>query len=53
MSAIKPIPTAPKTNPKSLQNLYTPKEVALQRRFVISLTEIVIIFGGQWFVNQI
>jgi hypothetical protein len=36
-SAIKPIPIAPKTNPRSLQNLYTPKEVALQRGLAISL----------------
>ena len=28
MSAMKPIPIAPNTNPRSLQNLYTPNDVA-------------------------
>jgi hypothetical protein len=33
---IKPIPTAPSTNPKSLQKLYTPKDAALQCGCAIS-----------------
>ena len=37
MSAINPIPTAPNTNPKSLQNLQTPRDVALHLGCAISL----------------
>lgn len=37
MSAMKPIPIAPNTNPRSLQNLYTPNDVALHFGFAISL----------------
>ena len=37
ISAIKPIPIAPTTNPKSLQNLYTPKDVARHFGCAISL----------------
>jgi hypothetical protein len=36
-SAINPIPIAPNTNPKSLQNLYTPRDVALHIGCAISL----------------
>ena len=36
-SEINPIPTAPNTNPISLQNLYTPSDVARQFGSAISL----------------